>query len=105
MMLQTSNLDLYAGIAVSDYAAALEWYERLFGYPPSHAEGTEAVWDLAEHRAVFIEHMPEHAGHDRHSIFVEDLDALVAQIASRGLEPVKRQTCPNGVRKVNYHDP
>jgi hypothetical protein len=27
-------IDLYAGIPVNDYAAALTWYERLLGSPP-----------------------------------------------------------------------
>jgi hypothetical protein len=40
-----------------------------------------------------------------HTIFVDDLDALVAQIADRGVEPSKRETYSNGVRKVTYHDP
>jgi predicted enzyme related to lactoylglutathione lyase len=48
---------------------------------------------------------PEHAGHARLTLFVEDLDALVAQIAERGLDPVKRETYSNGVRKITYHDP
>jgi len=49
-------LDLFAGISVTDYAAALEWYDRLFGSPPSFfPNATEAVWELAEHRYVFIE--------------------------------------------------
>jgi hypothetical protein len=45
------------------------------------------------------------AGHALHAIFVDDLDALVAQIADRGLEPTKRETYSNGVRKVIYCDP
>jgi hypothetical protein len=36
---------------------------------------------------------------------VDDLDTLVAQIADRGLEPTKRETYPNGVRKAKYQDP
>lgn len=99
-------LDLYAGIPVSDYAAALAWYERLFGSSPTFvASDTEAVWELAEHRSVAIEQRPEHAGHAMHTIFVDDLDALVAQIADRGLEPTKRETYSNGVRKATYNDP
>lgn len=98
-------LDLYAGIPVNDFPAALTWYERLFGAPPDVADEHEAVWDLAEHRSVFIEHRPEHAGYARHSIFVDDLDALVAQIAERELQPTKRETYGNGVRKANYVDP
>jgi predicted enzyme related to lactoylglutathione lyase len=40
-----------------------------------------------------------------HTIFVDDLDDRVARITDRGLEPTKRETYPNGVRKVTYHDP
>jgi predicted enzyme related to lactoylglutathione lyase len=99
-------VDLYAGIPVKDHAAALAWYERLLGSPPTFvASDTEAVWELAEHRSVVIEQRPEHAGHALHTIFVDDFDALVAQIADRGLEPAKRETYSNGVRKATYRDP
>jgi predicted enzyme related to lactoylglutathione lyase len=99
-------IDLFAGIPVTDCAAALEWYERLFGSPPSFVPtDAEAVWELAEHRFVFIEQRPEHAGHARHLVFVEDLDARVAQIAGRGLAPTERETYSNGVRKAAYREP
>jgi len=39
-----------------------------------------------------------------HTLFVDDLDALVEQIASRGLDPAKRETYSNGVRKTTYRD-
>ncbi len=48
---------------------------------------------------------PKHAGHAMHTLFVDDLDALVAQLADRGLDPLKRETCDNGVRKLTYRDP
>jgi predicted enzyme related to lactoylglutathione lyase len=98
--------DLFAGIAVTDYDAAVAWYERLFGSPPSFipTDG-EAVWEIAEHRFVFIEQRPEHAGHARHLVFVDDLDGIVAQIAERGLAPAERETQSNGVRKAAYRDP
>jgi catechol 2,3-dioxygenase-like lactoylglutathione lyase family enzyme len=97
---------LFAGISVNDYAAALAWYQRLLGSPPSSfPHDTEAVWELAEHRSVFIVGRPEHAGHATHTIIVDDLDTLVAEIARRGLEPAKRETYGNGVRKTTYVDP
>ena len=40
-----------------------------------------------------------------HTIIVDDLDALVAQIADRGLDPVERETYSNGVRKITFRDP
>src|SRR4051794_4631161 len=100
------STDLFAGIPVADYAAALEWYERLFSLPPSfRPTDTQAVWELAEHRFVFIEHRPEHAGPARHLVFVDALDAFVAQIAGRGLVPADRETYSNGVRRAAYRDP
>jgi predicted enzyme related to lactoylglutathione lyase len=99
-------IDLFAGIPVDDYAAALSWYERLLGSPPTFvASDTEAVWELAEHRSLAIEQRSEHAGHAMHTVFVDDFDALVARIADRGIEPTSRETYSNGVRKATYHDP
>jgi len=95
--------DLFAGIPVNDCAAALVWYQQLFGSLPTFfASDTEAVWELAQHRWVFIVQRPEHAGHAIPTILVDDLDAHVAQIAVRGLEPT---TYANGMRKVTYCDP
>lgn len=100
------SLDLYAGIPVSDYETARAWYERLLGSAPSFVAGpTEAVWELAEHRSLFIEVRADRAGQAMHTIFVDDLDSRVAQIASRGVDPVERETYSNGVRKVTYRDP
>jgi catechol 2,3-dioxygenase-like lactoylglutathione lyase family enzyme len=100
------ELDLFAGIPVRDYTAALDWYERLLGSPPAFfPNDVEAVWELAEHRFLYIEHKPDHAGHALHTLFVDDLDERVAGISGRGLEPALRETYDNGVRKVTYRDP
>jgi predicted enzyme related to lactoylglutathione lyase len=97
---------LFAGIPVSDFAVALDWYGRLFGSAPSSfPNDTEAVWELAEHRLAYVVQRPAHAGHAMHTIIVDDLDSLVAEIAQRGLEPAKQETYPNGVRKTTYVDP
>jgi hypothetical protein len=100
------GLYLFAGIPVSDFAAALPWYERLLGSPPSSfPHDTEAVWQLAEHRLVFIVQRPEHSGHAMHTVIVDDLDTVVTEISRRGLDPAKQETFPNGVRKTTYADP
>jgi catechol 2,3-dioxygenase-like lactoylglutathione lyase family enzyme len=99
-------LDLFAGIPVSDYAAALAWYERLLGAPPAFfPNDREAVWELAEHRYLYIEHRPEHAGHAMLTLFLGDFDDRVAQITERGLEPAIEEVYENGVRKTTYRDP
>jgi catechol 2,3-dioxygenase-like lactoylglutathione lyase family enzyme len=99
------TLDLFAGIPVRDFASAQAWYERLLGGPPAFlAHPTEAVWELAEHRYVYIDEDARRAGHAVLTLFVDDLDDRVAAIASRGLEPALRETYENGVRKVTFRD-
>ncbi len=69
------------------------------------ANATEAVWELAEHRYLYIEVLPERAGHALHTVFVDDLDERIERISARGIEPASRETYGNGVRKVIYRDP
>jgi predicted enzyme related to lactoylglutathione lyase len=98
--------DLFAGVPVRDYASATAWYERLLGAPPAFLPNdTEAVWEIAEHRYMYIEVRPEHAGHAMHTVFVDDLDARLGRIADRGLEPAEVETYGNGVRKATFRDP
>jgi catechol 2,3-dioxygenase-like lactoylglutathione lyase family enzyme len=99
-------LHLFAGLRVRDFAAARAWYGQLLGEPAFFPHATEAVWTLAEERSVFVvEEEGERAGHGLVTVFVDDLDAQVAQIAARGLEPDERVTYSNGVRKAVYRDP
>ena len=100
------RIDLVAGIPVRDYRSAVAWYERLLGAPPSFLPNdVEAVWEIAENRYLFIEVRPERAGHALHTVFVEDFDGWMAQIAARGLEPAQREVYDNGVRKHTFRDP
>ena len=98
-------LELFAGNRVSDYESAKAWYERLLGAEPSFfPHATEAVWELAEHRWLFIVEDADGAGGAIHTIFVDDLDAVVDDIASRGIEPDERETYAAGSRKAIYRD-
>ena len=100
------DVDLFAGLPVADLERAVAWYGRLLSAEPSFLPNeTEAVWELAENRYVFIELRPEHAGHAMHTVFVDELEARIDGIAGRGIEPAERETYANGVRKVIYRDP
>ncbi|MDF5756434.1 VOC family protein [Spongiactinospora sp. TRM90649] len=100
------SLSLFAGIPVADYPAALKWYEQLLGSPPTHVVNDhEALWEFAEDRSVYVVELPERAGNAIVTAFVDDLDARVAGISSRGIEPTLRETYDNGVRKIIYRDP
>ena len=95
---------LFAGIRVTSFEAARPWYERLLGEPTFLPHDTEAVWTIADDRSIYIVEDAD-AGSAIVTVFVEDLDATVAAIAARGLEPAERETYSNGVRKATFRDP
>jgi catechol 2,3-dioxygenase-like lactoylglutathione lyase family enzyme len=99
------SLHLFAGLRVRDFAVARAWYGQLLGEPTFFPHATEAVWTLADDRSIAVDEHAEGAGHGVVTLFVDDLDARVAEIAGRGLEPDERVTYSNGVRKVVYRDP
>jgi catechol 2,3-dioxygenase-like lactoylglutathione lyase family enzyme len=99
------SLHLFAGLRVRNFEAARPWYERLLGEPSFFPHDTEAVWTLADERSVYIVEHSDGAGRSVVTLFVDDLDAHMAAIAARGLEPDECETYSNGVRKVTYRDP
>ena len=99
------SLHLFAGLRVREFQAARPWYERLLGEPTFFPHDREAVWTLADDRSVYVVEHAAGAGRSVVTIFVDDLDACVAAIAARGLEPDERLTYSNGVRKALYRDP
>ena len=98
-------LHLFAGLRVRDFAAARPWYERLFGEPSFHPHATEAVWTLADDRSVYVVEHPDGAGQSVVTVFLDDLDAHLAEVGTRGLEPDEIETYDNGVRKAIFRDP
>jgi hypothetical protein len=101
-----SGPDLFAGLFARDYEASRSWFERLLGREPSFLPSdTEAVWELGEHRWLYVKQHAEHAGHGEVTIFPEDLDVTVAGAAERGLAPDRQEDYPGGVRKVVFRDP
>jgi hypothetical protein len=99
------SLHLFAGLRVRSFEAVRPWYEQLLGEPTFFPHATEAVWTLADDRSIYIVEHPDGAGNGTVTIFLDDLDAHVAAIAARGLEPDERERYANGVRKVLYRDP
>lgn len=99
------GVDLFAGIYVSDYPSARDWYVRLLGAEPAfYASDTEAVWELAEGRWLYIQPRPDHAGHAVVTIFPEDLGSAVAAAGAQGIEPVGWEQYPGDVRKAVFRD-
>ena len=98
--------ELFAGNRVSDLERAKDFYGRLLGSGPAFLPNErEAVWELAEHRFLYVELFEEGAGGALHTIIVDDYDDRLAAIAARGLEPAETETYANGVRKAIFRDP
>jgi hypothetical protein len=99
------DVDLFAGLPVTDYARGVRWMEQLLGKPSAfEAHPTESVWELAEHRYVYVVLEAEHAGHAMITAFLGDFDTFLSDAAGRGLEPDRTETYDNGVRKAIFRD-
>jgi catechol 2,3-dioxygenase-like lactoylglutathione lyase family enzyme len=103
--LAAMSLHLFAGLRVRDFQAARAWYERLLGEPTFLPHAREAVWTLAEDRSLYVVEHPGGAGSSVATVLVDDLDAHLAAIAARGLEPDEIEEYSSGVRKAVFRDP
>jgi predicted enzyme related to lactoylglutathione lyase len=96
---------VFAGIPTAHFAAALPWYERLFGRPPTmlpHAE--EAAWQLTDTGWIYLVGDADRAGKALLTLLVDNLDEQVAALAERGLAPTETETLPDAGRKAAFVD-
>ncbi len=97
---------VFAGIAVSDRAAAGQWYERLLGRPPDlipHEQ--EAAWQLTETGWIYIVVDLERAGRGLHTLLVDDLDAFLADVERRGIAVGAIEMLRSETRRAVLVDP
>ena len=97
---------LFAGILVTNLAASVDWYSRLFGAEPSfRPDDTEAVWQLEERQFVYLKSGQGTPGGSLVTILVANLDGYLAAAAVRGVTPVDREEYGAGVSKAVFNDP
>jgi catechol 2,3-dioxygenase-like lactoylglutathione lyase family enzyme len=76
----------FAGLPVTDYEAAYEWYVRLIGRPADmFPHATEAVWRLTANSAIYVVQDPERAGRGLLTVALNDLDTHATQLRETGL--------------------
>ncbi|MCW3038725.1 MAG: hypothetical protein JWM31_630 [Solirubrobacterales bacterium] len=63
------------------------------------------MWTLADNRSIYIVEAQARVGNGVVTLFVEDLDTQVAEIAARGLDPAEHEVYATGARKAVYRDP
>jgi predicted enzyme related to lactoylglutathione lyase len=101
------NVDvLFAGIPVTDFDTALAWYERVFGRPPDVvAHDTEVMWRMTGSGWIYIIQDPERAGVALVALAVPDLDAVLGELAERGVVCGAVETVGDAGRKASVIDP
>jgi catechol 2,3-dioxygenase-like lactoylglutathione lyase family enzyme len=98
--------EVFAGIAVRDRDAAIEFYERLLGAPPTMLPNDdEAAWQLTDGGWVYVLRDPDRAGRAVVTLLVDDLDERLAAAAARGIELGPVETVADTVRTTWITDP
>jgi predicted enzyme related to lactoylglutathione lyase len=97
---------LFAGVAVADLEAAIEWYERLLGGPADMSPNeTERAWRLTDEAWIYVVVDAESAGKGLLTVMVDDLDERLDGMRRRGIAVGEVETIAPGVRKTEISDP
>jgi predicted enzyme related to lactoylglutathione lyase len=93
-------------LMVDDFDAALPWYESLFGRPPDRRPMDGCVeWQLAEGGGVQVYRAAEGAGAATAIIGVDDVDAYIADLATRGISAEAFDVPSGQYRLATIQDP
>jgi predicted enzyme related to lactoylglutathione lyase len=93
---------LFAGVAVSDFETAKQWYERFFDRRADVvAHDTEVMWQTTANGWLYIARDLDHAGHSLIAIAVPNIGDALSALRGRGIEsgPIERQS-ENAVKAV-----
>jgi hypothetical protein len=84
----------------------MDWYQRLAGRPPDLIPNEEeAAWQLTETGWLYVIADAARAGSALHTLLVDDLDAFLAGLASRGIAAGPVETIAGAVRHAIVTDP
>jgi hypothetical protein len=95
---------VFAGLPVSDYAAARSWYELLLGRPPDRLpKQGEAVWRLTDTSLIYVVEDKARAGAALLTIALDGLDGQLSKLADCGIS-ARIELLANGLRKATVQD-
>jgi predicted enzyme related to lactoylglutathione lyase len=96
---------LFAGVPVTDFAAAVDWYTRLFGRPADIiVKDDEVMWRFADAAWLYVVGDEQRAGRALVALSVPDLDETVAEIANRGITSGPVEIISDSTRKASVTD-
>jgi catechol 2,3-dioxygenase-like lactoylglutathione lyase family enzyme len=86
---------LFVGLAVADFARALDWYVRFFARDPDVVvHDREVMWRVAGSGWLYVVEDAARAGRGLVAISVSDLVEEVARLAAQGI--TRGDMCPEG---------
>jgi catechol 2,3-dioxygenase-like lactoylglutathione lyase family enzyme len=96
---------LFAGIPVSNYDAAVAWYEELLGRPPDVLPtAREAMWHVREGASIYVVVDAKRAGRSLVTVAVDDLGSSPSEPGPGGMPTVVLDD-PDGNRVKLFEDP
>jgi hypothetical protein len=96
----------FTGIAVTSLAAARDPYSRLFGRDADIvASDQEVMWRLTDSAWLYVVVDAHRAGRSLVTMAVSDLDVVVAELESRGVDAGPIEVIPDAGRKATWRDP
>jgi len=98
--------EVFAAITVRDRDAAIEFYERLLGAPPTMLPNDdEAAWQLTGGGWLYVLRDADRAGRAVVTLLVDDFDERLAAAMSAGIELGPVETVAGSVRTIWITDP
>jgi predicted enzyme related to lactoylglutathione lyase len=95
-----------AVVAVSDMDQAADWYERLFGCPPTNRPMPTLVeWQVTSSGWLQVTADKHRAGYSQVNFAVDDLQGRLSDVAGRGLVPGDVVDVNKGVQLSSITDP
>jgi predicted enzyme related to lactoylglutathione lyase len=96
---------VFAGIPVADRDTAMAWYEQLAGRPADLIPNDdEAAWRMNEGAWIYLMVDADRAGSALNTMLVDDLDAFLDEMATRGIATGPVETIGEGVRRTVLTD-
>ena len=97
---------VFSGVAVTNYAAAAAWYERLFGRPADVVvrDEIECMWEIRQGAWIYIVVDPVRAGRSLVTMLVNDLESTLLEISGRGAGDWETEILPGVYRKAIFAD-
>jgi len=96
---------VFAGIPVTDYGAAIEWYEQLLRRPPDMIpKDGEAVWHLREGASIYVVVDAARAGRALVTFAVDSVASLPSEPGPGGM-PTAVLSDPDGNQVKLFEDP